>query len=64
VGSLAFLSGCGGDTANVTVEDSPAAKQANAEHVDAMREAMQKKTKGGKSSAKPTDSAEKAAVKP
>jgi hypothetical protein len=54
LGFSAFLSGCGGGgTENVTVQDSPEAKKATASHIDAMREAMQAKSKGGKSTAKP-----------
>lgn len=61
LGSLAILGGCGGETGNVTVEDSPAAKQATQEGIDAMRSAMQSKKQGGKSAAKPDA---KAAAKP
>ena len=51
--SLAVLSGCGGSGENTTVEDSPAAKKATSEGIDAMREAMRTKNQGGKSAARP-----------
>lgn len=65
MGSLAILGGCGGDSGNVTVQDSPAAKEATAQGIEAMRGAMQSKSKPGKSAAKSAEKpAEKPAVKP
>jgi len=43
--SLAFLSGCGGEEGNASVEPSTAAKKAEQANQDAMRKTMESKGK-------------------
>ncbi len=50
VGSLAFVSGCGGEEENTSVEPSAAAKKAEEANQEAMRKTME--TKGKTKSAK------------
>lgn len=51
VGSLAFVSGCGGEEENTSVDPSAAAKKAEQANQDAMRKTME--SKGKSKSAKP-----------
>ena len=46
VGSLAFLSGCGGEAENTTVEPTALEKKAEQANQDAMRKTMESKSKG------------------